>query len=304
MKILFKLYSELLPVMAFIPIGYFVKKWIKVKPEYVSGPLIKVLLPLLVFFNVLDAEAEKLYILPIFTFLLALAMIPAANIAHKYFAKDSNPLLLRSSFSFFNIAFFGIPTVTALYGEDKVSALICIYLGSALYGDTIGYYQVAKTNHSPKKALVEVLKIPFLYVLIAAVISKVFEAETPDFMEPILKVISLVVSCAGMLIVGFQLSDVKFKNLELGYFGKILGFRTVAAVLILGLLMLAEYFIFKVLDDTDYKMLLLVSLFPVAANVTVFASFLKTEEEQSSLLVFLSAMLSLVLVSVAALFLS
>lgn len=290
--------------MAFIPIGYFVKKWIKVKPEYVSGPLIKVLLPLLVFFNVLDAEAEKLYILPIFTFLLALAMIPAANIAHKYFAEDSNPLLLRSSFSFFNIAFFGIPTVTALYGEDKVSALICIYLGSALYGDTIGYYQVAKTKHSPKKALVEVLKIPFLYVLIAAVISKVFEAETPDFMEPILKVISLVVSCAGMLIVGFQLSDVKFKNLEFGYFGKILGFRTVAAVLILGVLMLAEHFIFQVLDDTDYKMLFLVSLFPVAANVTVFASFLKTEEEQSSLLVFLSAMLSLVLVSIAAVSLS
>lgn len=304
MKILFKLYSELLPVMAFIPAGYFIKRWIKVKPEYVSGPLIKVLLPLLVFFNVLDAEAEKLYILPVFTFLLALLMIPAANIAHKNFAKESNPLLLRSAFSFFNIAFFGIPTVTALYGEEKVSALICIYLGSALYGDTIGYFQVAKTKHSRKEALMEVLKIPFLYVLAAAVISKIFEVETPGFMEPVLKVISFVVSSAGMLIVGFQLSDVNFKDMNIGYFGKLLGFRTLAAIVLLGALMLAEHFTMDLLDDTDYKMLFLVSLFPVAANVTVFASFLKTEEEQSSLLVFLSAMLSLLLVSVAALFMS
>lgn len=304
MKILFKLYSELLPVMAFIPVGYFVSKWINIKPEYISGPLIKVLLPLLVFFNVLDAEADKLYILPVFTFLLALAMIPAANIAHRNFAKDSNPLLLRSSFSFFNIAFFGIPTVTALYGEEKVSALICIYLGSALYGDTIGYYQVAKTKHTPREALAEVLKIPFLYVLVAAVVCKIFEVETPEFMGPVLKVISFVVSSAGMLIVGFQLSDVKFKNLKLGYFSKILGFRTAAAILILGILMLIEHFTIATLDDTDYKMLFFVSLFPVAANVTVFASFLKTEEEQSSLLVFLSAILSLVLVSLAAVILS
>ena len=287
--------------MAFIAVGYFVKRKFDISPGYISTPLIKVLLPLLVFFNVLDAEAQKLYILPVITFLLALGMVPAANFAHKRFAKESNPLLLRSSFSFFNIAFFGIPTITALFGEDKVSTLICIYLGSALYGDTIGYFQVAKTKLDVRGALKEVAKIPFLYVFIAAVICKVAGVEKPDSLESPLKIVSFAVSAAGMCIVGFNLADVDFKEFKWKYYIRLLSFRTIAAIFILGLLVAGEYFIFQSLEKEDYLMLALVPLFPVAANVTVFASFLGSEEEQSSLLVFLSMLLSLILVSLAAL---
>ena len=287
--------------MAFIPLGYFIKKKFDISDGYVSTPLIKVLLPLLVFFNVLDAEAQKLYILPVLTFLLALGMVPAANFAHKRFAKESNPLLLRSSFSFFNIAFFGIPTITGLFGEDKVSTLICIYLGSALYGDTIGYFQVAKTKLSFREAFKEVAKIPFLYVFIAAIICKAAGVEKPDSFEAPLKVVSFIVSAAGMLIVGFNLSEVKFENFKWKYYFRLLSFRTAAAILILGLLVGGEYLIFNQLEKEDYLMLSLVPLFPVAANVTVFASFLGSEQKQSSLLVFLSMLLSLVLVSLAAL---
>lgn len=301
MEVLFKLYGELLPVIAFIPIGYFLKKKTEINSSWISTPLIKILLPLLVFFNMLDADSEKILILPVLTFLLALGMVPAANFAHKRFASESNPLLLRSSFSFFNIAFFGIPTVTALFGEDQVSTLICIYLGSALYGDTMGFFQVARTKLSLKEAAIEVAKIPFLYVFVAGVICKAMGLESPDFVEKPLGIVSFAVSAAGMFIVGFQLGDVNFKKLDLNYYGKILGFRTVAAVVILGALVLAEYLIFHKLEEQDYLMLSLVPLFPVAANVTVFASFLGSEEEQSSLLVFLSLLVSLVLVGVAAL---
>lgn len=299
MKILFKLYAELLPVLAFIPAGYFIKKRFDVKAEYISVPLIKILLPVLVFFNMLDAETEKLYVLPFFTLLLALAMVPVANIAHKRLAPDFDPMLLRASFSFFNIAFFGIPTVTALFGEDKVSTLICIYLGSALYGDTVGYFQVARTKLDVRGALKEVAKIPFLYVFIAGIIGKLMEMETPQFMEGPLSVISLAVSCAGMIIVGFQLADVKLTGINSSYYLKLIGIRTIAAMLILGILMTAEYFLFEGLEKEDYQMLFLVSLFPVATNVTVFASFLESEQEKASLIVVISALLSLILVSLA-----
>ena len=303
MKILFKLYAELLPVLAFIPAGYFIKKRFEVKPEYISVPLIKFLLPVLVFFNMLDAETEKLYVLPFFTLLLALAMVPVANLAHKRLAPDFDPMLLRASFSFFNIAFFGIPTVTALFGEDKVSTLICIYLGSALYGDTIGYFQVARTKLDVSGALKEVAKIPFLYVFVAGIIAKSLEMETPKILEGPLSVISLTVSCAGMIIVGFQLADIKLTKISTSYYLKLIGLRTIAAILILGLLMAAEFLFFHSLEKEDYQMLFLVSLFPVATNVTVFASFLESEQEKASLIVVISALLSLILVSIAAIFL-
>jgi predicted permease len=304
LKKLLELYGELLPVMAFIPLGYLVSKKISfIKSDYISKPLINVLLPLLVFTNMLDAEDSKLVILPILTFLLALGMNYAAIAGKKRFASETDPLLLRSSFSFFNIAFFGIPTVTALFGEDKVSTLICIYLGSALYGDTIGYYQVAKTKFPPKKALKEMFSIPFLYVFVAGVICKIIGLKTPESVKPAIDVVSFAVSAMGMMVVGFQLANVNFRHIKLPYFSKLLAYRTFAAALILAVIAFAASFIVKDLKEEDYQMLGLVPLFPVAANVTVFAAFLKADEEQSSILVFLSMILSLVLVSIATLFL-
>ncbi|MCE7072950.1 hypothetical protein LZG74_21725 [Dyadobacter sp. CY327] len=288
--------------MAFIPAGYLISKKFDFNSDYISKPLINVLLPLLVFTNMLDAEASKLIVLPILTFLLALGMNFAAKLAQNKLASETDPLLLRSSFSFFNIAFFGIPTVTALFGEDKVSVLICIYLGSALYGDTIGYYQVAKTKYPAKKAFKEMLSIPFLYVFVAGIISKIAGLETPEFVKPALGVVSFAVSAAGMMIVGFQLASVDFKKIKIPYFSKLLGFRTLAAIIILGVIAFAASFIAKDLEEEDYKMLALVPLFPIAANVTVFAAFLKADEEQSSILVFLSMLLSVVLVSAATFF--
>ena len=180
--------------MAFIPAGYLISKKFDFNSDYISKPLINALLPLLVFTNMLDAEASKLIVLPILTFLLALGMSFAAKLVQNKLASETDPLLLRSSFSFFNIAFFGIPTVTALFGEDKVNVLICIYLGSALYGDTIGYYQVAKTKYPAKKAFKEMLSIPFLYVFIAGIICKIAGLETPEFVKPAIDVVSFSVS--------------------------------------------------------------------------------------------------------------
>lgn len=299
MENLLKLYGELLPVMAFVLAGYLVAKKFDFNSDFVSKPLINVLLPLIVFTNMLDAEPSKLLTLPFVTFILALAMNYLAIPVQRKFATETDPLLLRSSFSFFNIAFFGIPIVKALFGEESVSVLICIYLGSALYGDTIGFYQVAKTKFSPKRARREVLSIPFLYVFVVGVICKIFEVETPEVLKPALSVVSFVVSAAGMFIVGLQLGNVDFGKIRFPYFAKILGIRTVAAAAIITLLILAISVVAGNVEEDDIRMLALVPLFPVAANVTVFAAFLKADEEQSSLLVFLSMMLSVLQVSIA-----
>lgn len=287
--------------MAFVPLGWWVgKKW-GLKSDYVSWPLIKVLLPLLVFGNMLDADAEKLATLPVVTFLLALAMNFVAVAFHRSVESEIDPLLLRSAFSFFNIAFFGIPVVTALFGEESVSVLICIYLGSALYGDTIGFYQVARTKQSAAEARREVFKIPFLYVFVAGVVCKIAGTETPESIKPAANVVSFAVSAMGMMIVGLQLAHVNFKHIRIGYFLKLLAVRTIAAAVILAAFAFIALLLLHNLDDDDYRMLGLVALFPVAANVTVFAAFLDADQEQPALLVFLSMMLSLVLVSVATL---
>ncbi len=302
MEIFLDLYKNLLPVLAFIAVGYFLKKWTNINPGYISAPLIFFLLPLLVIYNISEADTSKIVVISIIAFLISLSMNIPALLAHRTFAKDEDVNLLKSSFTFFNILFFGIPVVSALFDEGATSVLICVYLGAALYGDIIGYFQVAKTKLSAKKALKEIVKVPYLYIFIVAIGIKIWGVEIPDEVAPIMDTLGWIVSSMGMMIVGVHLTGVNFKKINFVYLGKILGFRTSAAILIAGLFIGAEFLIWQNLETEDYLMLILMPFLPVASNISLFASYLETEEERFSLLVLLSIVLSLILVPIVAQF--
>lgn len=302
MEVLIELYKNLLPVLAFIGVGYFFKKRFYINPNFISNPLVFFLLPVLVIYNISEADTSKIVIVPILSFLIALAMNFPALLAKKTIAKEEDINLLKSSFTFFNVLFFGIPVISALFGQEATSVLICVYLGTALYGDIIGYFQVAKTKLSTKEALKEMAKVPFLYVFIGAIGIKIWGIEIPDEAGPVMNVLGWVVSSLGMMIVGVHLAHINFRKIKLSYFGKLLGFRVLSAMLVSLVIIGGEYLIWGKLETEDYLMLILLPFLPVASNISLFASYLETEEEHFSLVVFLSILLSLVLVPAVAQF--
>ncbi len=148
----------------------------------------------------------------------------------------------------------------------------------------------------------EIFKVPFIYVFILAVILKIFGFETPSTVEPVVDVFSVIVSVAGMLIIGINIEQVDFKALKWSYYLKLLGVRVIASVVIMAALIGLEYAFVNGLNTEETHVLILLALFPIAANLTVFASFLKSNEKQSALLVLLSMLISLILVPLAAMF--
>lgn len=300
MEVILDLYQSLFPYLLFIPLGY----WMGIKKKYtkvwLTNLLIYLLMPVLVINHILEADKVKLTVLPIISFLLAAAMVFPAKIAFHFFSKAENPYLLKSSFSFFNVAFFGIPIFTTLFGEESITALICIYLGSGLYGNTIGYYLVAKSKYSTRRAISKIFKIPFLYVFLFAFVLKFMKFEMPVGAGTVMHLFGLVVSAGGMMIIGMNLIKINFQALDRSYFFRILSLRTVSAVGIMGLLLLLEFFLLDQLGLEDRKMLALIPFFPVAANVTVYASFLQSKEEASALWVLFTLIISLVLVPLVA----
>ncbi|MEX2591969.1 MAG: hypothetical protein WD426_04285 [Anditalea sp.] len=267
---------------------------------WVTLPLIYFLMPSLVINHVLEADAVKLALLPLISFSMAAAMVLPAKVAYQYFSNTDNSYLLKSSFSFFNVAFFGIPVVMALFGKEGITSLICIYIGTALYGNTIGYYLVAKSKFSTREALAKIFKIPFIYAFLFALALKFLRYEIPEEVIPVMDVFSVIVSAGGMMILGMNVIKVNFRGLDKGYFIKILSLRTISAVGIMAILLLLEFLLVDQLEQEDRQMLSLVPFFPVAANVTVYASFLQSKEEASAILVLLTIGLSLILVPLVA----
>ncbi|WBL23954.1 AEC family transporter [Zunongwangia sp. HRR-M8] len=294
------LYSSLLPYLCCIPVGYFISKKEFIPKAWIHKPLLFVLLPILVIDHVLNAEFSNLLILASISFLLAFLMIFPAILVDKWLDNSGDINILKSGFSYFNVAFFGIPTVKSLFGEEAVTTLICIYVGTALYGNIVGYIQVAKSKFGTKQAIIEVLKIPFIYVIILALVLKGFKVETPEVVKPVVEVMGTVVSVMGMLIIGMNLTNIEFKSLDWKYYAKVLGVRAIAAILITAALIGLEYWFIDGLEQKERQVMALIGLFPIAANLAVFASFLKSQEKQSALLIVFSMILSLVLVPLGA----
>ena len=296
-----QLYVSLLPYLCCIPIGYLISKRDWIPKSWIHKPLLFVLLPILVIDHVLDAGFSNLVILAIISFLLAFLMIFPAMLVDKTVDNSGNINILKSGFSYFNVAFFGIPTVKSLFGDDAVTTLICIYVGTALYGNIIGYIQVAKSKFSTKQAIIEVLKVPFIYIIILALILNGFKVETPEDVKPVVDVMGTVVSVMGMLIIGMNLTNIKFKSLNWGYYAKVLGIRAISAILITAVLMGLEFWLIDGLDKEQRKVMALIPLFPIVANLAVFASFLKSQEKQAALLIVFSMVISMILVPIGAL---
>jgi malate permease and related proteins len=300
MNTIIDFFGSIAPYLLFIPLGYWLTKKKAVPKSWLTIPLIYVMMPVLVIHHFLEADPIKLAILPPISFAIAILMLLPAHWANKTFAKDYDPNLVKSVFSFFNVAFFGIPIVTALFGPQAITVLICIYIGTALYGDIFGYYLMARSKYSVKEAIGKVFQAPFVYAFSVALTLKLLDVELPGPVESVADVFSILVSAGGMYIIGSNVSDLNFNNIDWKFANKTMGLRLLAALVFTAVFILAEFFILDLLDVDARKMLVLLPLFPVAANVTVFASFFGSEEENSGVLVLLTLGVSLILVPLVA----
>ncbi|WP_288428388.1 AEC family transporter [uncultured Spirosoma sp.] len=304
MNVLNELLTNVVPLYGFIILGYVASRWLGLKSKPISSLLLYVLIPVVIFDNILKAEPAQLATAMSIVFLLAALMNIPAALVNRRFGSDVHPDLLRCSFSYFNIGWFGIPVVMALFGEAKMPLIISAYMGNVLYGDTVGYYLVSRSKDMDvKDSIKNVLKIPAIYALIAAIIANAYGVKMPESLEPVMKGASWTLSALGMIIIGVTLTAVDVKNVAYAQFSTIMAVRYVAAALILGLLVWLESLVIGQLEGDEQKLMLLMATFPIAANLVVFATYIDTETEDASILVTFSSIISLVLVPAACLLL-
>ncbi len=286
----------LLPLYGVILLAWAIGGRVPWAAKLFSTLLVYGLIPLLVIDKVLKAEVRQLLVIPPLMFLVAALMsIPAYRLAKKL-GDDFDPKLLSASFSFFNVAFFGVPVSQALFGEVGVSTVICAYIGSALYGDTIGYFLIARTKEGARKAATKALRVPVVYVVIGALIAKACGATLPDGVAPVVSVAGTLVSVLGMAVIGLNLSETGRDDWRPRLMARILTVRQVAALVLVATALAVEAALVGTLTPRDRIIVGLIALFPIASNVTLFATLLDTNRKAAAILVAVSSAVSLVLV--------
>ncbi len=296
MELLQELATKVLPLYLFMFVGWGAQRKWDIDSRWISKSLLFVFIPFLIIENLLKADLEETAVIGSMIFILAFAMNLPAILCKKIIGKDFDGNLLKGAFSYYNIGWFGIPIVMALFGEKQMPLIISAYVGNALYGDTIGFFLMSRTKGiSPKEAVLKVFKIPAIYACAVAIGLNMANVALPKEMEEVANVVSWIVSSLGMFIIGLTLGAIDFKQVAYKSLGKIMGLRYFVGAVFLIILVLIEKNFIAILDEEQSMLMILMASFPIAANLVVFASFLETEEEHSAVLVGASSILSLIL---------
>lgn len=291
--------TQVLPLFGVILLAWAIGSRVPKAPKLISTVLVYALIPLLVIDKILRAEPSELAVIPPMMFAVAALMAWPAHRLSRQIGDRFDPQLTSASFSFFNVAFFGMPVASAVFGEAAVSTIICAFVGTALYGDTIGYYLVARIAEGKRRAASKALRIPLFYAFAMAVILKLSGVQSPEAVRPAADLLSTAVSVLGMAVIGFNLSTVRAKDVDWPLLSGMLAVRQASAIALVALALALEAAVVHVLGRQERILVGLIALFPIAANISLFASLLGTREKEAATLVALSSAVSLLLVALA-----
>ena len=202
---------------------------------------------------------------------------------------------------YLNIGWFGIPIAYALFGIKGANVMVAAYMGGNLFGSTIAIYLIASSRYNPTQSLIKVLQNPSFYALGLGFLFKshVLFASLDTFLFFPARIL---LSFLGMCLIGISIRRyfraVKSIQIYLGFL-----FVRLFVIVISVLIVIAGFYYFSLIDIYQAKILGLIAVFPIAANIIVLAETLHGEVEKfigalvgSTILSFLIVILGIVLV--------
>ncbi|KQN69188.1 hypothetical protein [Sphingomonas sp. Leaf62] len=136
------------------------------------------------------------------------------------------------------------------------------FIGTALYGDTIGYYPVARTKEGKRRAASQALRIPLFHAVVLAVVLKLSGGGAPKAARPAADLLSTSVLVLGMAVIGFNLATVRSDDPDMLLIARILAVRQVGAVVLVAVALGVEAALVGVLGTREQEAATLAALSP------------------------------------------
>ncbi|EIZ85155.1 auxin efflux carrier [Methylobacterium sp. GXF4] len=293
------LISRMLPAYGAIAAGFCVgrlsgRDWIR----HLSSLLMYVLIPLVVFKNALALNVGAAIGNVALSMTFSTLMVLCAALIVPRCKTDVPRRLAFCAFSYTNIGWFGIPTGLALFGPDSLPILVMAYVGGLIFGNTVGFYFVARDRFSVPTSLWKVATTPALYAFGAGLAGQALGLREllPPGADAPFRVVTLLMSGCGMMVVGLGASQVRFTAAAIRGTLQLVIWRHIASVFaIIAVIGLFAALGAPVAPD-NLNTVRLLGLLPVAGNVVVFAAQLRSDVAAASLIVALSTAISTITV--------
>ena len=286
---------RILPAYGAIAIGFCMGRlsgcdWIR----HLSSLLMYVLIPLVVFKNALTLELGAAISSVALSMAFSTVMVLCAALIVPRCRTDVPPRLAICAFSYTNIGWFGVPTGLAMFGPESLPVLVMAYVGGLIFGNTVGFYCVARDRFSVRTSLWKVATTPALYAFGAGLAGQALGLRDllPPASDTSFRVVTLLMSGCGMMVVGLGASKVRFTAAAIWGTLFLVIWRHVASVIAIAAVISLFALIGAPVPAENRDAVRLLGLLPVAGNVVVFAAQLRSDVAAASLIVALSTALS------------
>ena len=248
----------ILPLLSFL-IGYWGVQYLKPVRPVLAALLARVLIPVLIIYNMVFYKAGSLWLMGISIF----SSIVLFSLFY-YFTKDK---LRALCFSYLNGVWLGLPFALAVFGTDAMSTMIALYIGGSLFGNVSAVIAVSQTRQDWTFILKNILQSPPVIALSIAGVLSFWDFSHYEF-HPILQwayaANKFLVTFAGMCILGMWLRHVRIQLRDLKRSLVLISGRFIFA---LGLAGIAYIFLPIPHQLLTYSVMMMYFLLPPAANI-------------------------------------
>lgn len=301
MEVFLALLFKLIPLYIFILLGFIAGKYLGVKKDSIATLVIYIIAPVIFFNGVYTTTISFSSLsLPLLIFLICCFISFLFYYIGGFFWKDTTRNMLAFISSDGNNGYFGLPVAILLFPSNIIGLFIFAGLGILLYENTAGFFIAARGHHSIQESLKKLLKLPLIYAVILGLIVNLSGMHFGSIYTDVIANFKGAYVILGMMIIGLGLSGIieykfDFKFIGLSFFAKFI----VWPLLMFFLLFIDTNFL-KIYTPDTHKVLILLSVIPLAANTVAFATLLKIHPEKVAMTVLLSTLFALIYIPIIA----
>lgn len=289
------LLDKIYPLYLIVIAGYIAGRFLKVDRRTVSSILIFIIAPVVVFYGVATAPHNNSYLLlPVIFYLVACTLSLIFYYIGGFFWKTSERNLLGFIAGSGNTGYFGIPLILALFGQSGLSIAVFSTLGLILYESTRGYYIVAKSHAEASEALSKVLRLPALYAFIIGIIVNRLDVHFGSSLTSAFTDFTGAYTVFGMMILGIGLAAATRATYDKTFTYISFAAKFLCYPAIIALLTYLDSSVFHLFDSEVHKILMILSIVPMATNTVTYATYLKAHPEKAAFTVMLSTIFALI----------
>ncbi|NJP37493.1 AEC family transporter [Alkalicoccus luteus] len=284
------------PILFLAAAGAFFQRWFQLDLGTLSRLLTYFFLPAVVFTTISTQEIEGGLLLDVGAFLFIQFLLLAGMSSLICRLTGMDPKLaptFKNSVVLMNSGNFGLPVSQLVFaGTAGVSVQVIVLLFQNFLTYTYGLFQAASSSaDTMKTAVMQLLKIPVLYALAAAVIVQLTGISLPDPVVIPLEQTADAFIALALFTLGAQVAYPALRQLSLLFFTAVAARLIFAPLLGLGIIFLLG------LDGVTAQALLIASAFPMSRNSALFALEYDNRPEFAAQGVLVSTILSIFTVS-------